>query len=85
MFGLDGDEVRIHPPFGDDVRQMLGYMGLRRNGIGGSHIGPAECGRFRGRNRYFHSYSFAHPQSSSLTMLIAFGQHSWAQMPHPLQ
>ena len=72
-------------PSCDDVRQMLGHMGLRRDGIDGRHIELAERGRFRRRNRHFHSYALAHPYSSSLTILMAPGQHSWAQIPQPLQ
>ena len=61
MLGLHGDEGGVHAAVGDDVRQMLGHMGLRGDGIDRRHIELAESGRFRGRNRYFHSYSLAHP------------------------
>jgi hypothetical protein len=69
----------------NDIRQMFGDMGLGGDGINGGHIYVAEPHSFRRGDSYFHANTFTHGHTSSSCMTMAWGQHSWAQIPQPLQ
>ena len=85
MFGFHTDKFRIQSSLGYNVRQMFRHMRVGGDGIGRNDVRSAQGRRLGRGDSDFHTDSFTHSQSSSLTMTIAFGQHSWAQMPHPLQ
>lgn len=79
-----GDEFGVDSSVGDDVGEVLGNVGLGGDGIHRRHVDIAERHGFGCRDGHFHSNSLCHAYSSS-TIVMAPGQHSWAQIPQPLQ
>ena len=99
VLALDGDVLGLHLAGLDELGELLGERSLRRDGIGGDHLGAGQLDPQGGGDvavlDYVHGRGpsvraglrllVALCRSASSTMVMALVGHSSAQMAQPLQ